>query len=49
MTLELPLAALDIYKEMQKVDMVKVNTDAKRHPGETDSVFHWAGKTHILM
>ena len=29
--LELPPAAFDIYREMQEVDMVKVNTAAKRH------------------
>lgn len=36
-------------REMQNVDMVKVDKDTKRHPGEIDSIFHWAGKTHILM
>ena len=29
--LELSPAAFDIYSEMQEVDMVKVNTAAKRH------------------
>ena len=47
--LELPPAAFDIHREMQEVDMVKVDKDAKRHPGAIDSIFHWAGKTHILM
>ena len=49
MMLELPPAAFDIYREMQKVDMVEVDKYAKRHPGEIESIFHWAGKTHILM
>ncbi len=47
--LELPPATFDIYREMQKVDMVKVDKDAKRRPGEIDSILHWAGKTHSLM
>ena len=47
--LELPPATFDIYREMQKADMVKVDKDAKRRPGEIDSILHWAGKTHSLM
>jgi hypothetical protein len=42
--LELSPAAFDIYSEMQEVDMVKVNTAAKSHPGEIGSIFHWAAK-----
>jgi len=30
-------------------NLSRFDKDPKKHPGEIDSIFHWAGKTHILM